>query len=41
VFSLEQGGDGTLSAALSVLVVLATPIPHGSPPPAARRLPRV
>ena len=40
VFSLEQGGDGTLSAALSVLVVLATLGLMGLATLAAGRLPR-
>ena len=40
VFGLEQGGDDTLSAALSVLVVLATVALMGLATLAARRLPR-
>lgn len=39
VFSLEQGGDSTLAAALSVLVVLATVALMGLASLAARRLP--
>jgi len=40
VFSLEQGGDGTLSAALSVLVVIATVALMGLATLTARRLPQ-
>lgn len=40
VFGLEQGGDSTLSAALSVLVALATVSLMGLATLAARRLPR-
>ena len=39
VFSLEQGGDSTLAAALSVLVVIATVALMGLASLAARRLP--
>jgi len=39
VFSLEQGGDGTLSAALSVLVVIATVALMALATLAGRRLP--
>jgi iron(III) transport system permease protein len=39
VFSLEQGGDSTLAAALSALVVLATVALMGLASVAARRLP--
>ena len=40
VFSLEQGGESTLAAALSVLTVLATVGLMGVASLAARRLPR-
>ncbi|HUK08137.1 MAG TPA: iron ABC transporter permease [Stellaceae bacterium] len=40
VFSLEQGGDATLAAALSLLVVLATVLLMGIASLVARRLPR-
>jgi iron(III) transport system permease protein len=40
VFSLEQGGDSTLAAALSVLVVLATVGLMALATAAARRLPQ-
>jgi iron(III) transport system permease protein len=40
VFSLEQGGDSTLAAALSVLVAAATVALMGLASLIARRLPR-